>query len=66
MCAGGPCSVTCGAGFDRPCEHLDVQCGSNVTQLVCKEPYEGVGPELTHKQLAQCECSSNCVPDGDN
>lgn len=63
MCAGGPCNVTCGAGYDKPCERLDVRCGSNVTKLECKDPYKGEGPELTHEEFAQCECSNNCVPE---
>jgi hypothetical protein len=65
LCSAGPCSVTCGAGHYKPCEHLDVECGGNKTKLHCEEPYEGFGPKLSNEEFAECGCSSDCVQKDD-
>jgi hypothetical protein len=65
LCSAGPCHVTCGAGYERPCENLDVECGGNQTTLHCEEPYDGIGPKLSNEEWAACGCTNDCVQEDD-
>lgn len=61
LCAAGPCSVTCAGDADhKPCDHLDVKCGSDSTELRCEEPFEGAGPVLSQNKFNECGCDSDC------
>lgn len=59
LCAGGPCRVLC-SHPDKPCEDLELVCGSRDSQITCEDAEHGHGPQAIPQPNSGCACTNDC------
>lgn len=65
-CADGPCYGHCSAGFDQPCDDLEVACAARHTELTCDTPDDAGQVTLVGGPTSVCACETNCETPGED